>query len=125
MSFESSECPVCLETIQATDGFYTLDCCHQKAHLRCLLDWHNRSKNSKCPMCQQECSLYTDVAYINIPSSYPSLIVEEEDDEQIVHHRPERCVGLISICTCMSMTFVYLILIISVKHYGTHRLYTL
>ena len=125
MSFEPSECPVCLETIEQTDGFYTLDCCHQKAHLKCLLDWHRRSQNNKCPMCQQECSLYIDAAYINIPSNSPTIIVDEEDGGEIMYHRPERCVGLVSLCTCMSMTVVYLILIISVKNYAAHRLYTL
>ena len=116
-----------METIQEADGFYTLDCCNQKAHLTCLLDWYNKSRNTKCPLCQQECSLYTDAAdatYINIPDSEESSIIDETEERGEIL-RPERHVGIISLGACSSLIFVYLVLVSSVQNYGWHRVYTL
>ena len=68
------ECPICFENIEDNDGILIMECCYNKIHLRCLVNWYtNNPNNLVCIMCNQNNSFCDNLVYdeniIQIPDS--------------------------------------------------------
>lgn len=59
---EIIECPICLNDINNNEGILIPECCNNPVHLKCIMNWHKKNKNSKvCFICQQENSFSKDI----------------------------------------------------------------
>ena len=80
------ECPICLNNIYDTDdAYYIMECCKNKAHLKCLTEWYTSHRNLKtCFICNQynsfsenfvitDISLNTNMQQINITASIEQI----------------------------------------------------
>jgi hypothetical protein len=49
-----NECYICLDTINLNENdFLELNCCKNKVHLKCLIQWYNKNNTSNCFICNQ------------------------------------------------------------------------
>ena len=68
-TYDHLECPICLNYVLSDEPYYTLTCCKNIIHIKCLYDWYSTTRSRKCFICNQSSSeLSSLLSIINIGS---------------------------------------------------------
>ena len=62
-----NECPICLDIITPESGYIILECCNQKMHIQCLVNWYISNPSKKnCFICNQSNKFCKDLDHFEI-----------------------------------------------------------
>lgn len=82
------ECPICFDPIISNDSLFTLSCCNQKVHLKCLCYWYdNNIDNTSCFMCNQDNPFGDTIFPLIEPESSNEIVSISNQDANAPSHR--------------------------------------
>jgi hypothetical protein len=79
-----TDCAICYDAFEPSDGFVTLSCKHV-FHILCATSWFAKQDKGTCPLCRKEMSEKDDLARMSVEDEDEE---DEDDDEEEEEENP-------------------------------------
>ncbi len=113
----SCECIICFENINSDDALLILECCKQKVHIQCIIDWYLSNPNNKtCFICNQTNKFCEDLTYDTSENTTDNNSTTIQIDNRIYdvetrNHRIKTTITCWSVITIIILSCIIILII--------------